>query len=531
MNKKQHPFLHISKREFILLSIALTAFMIGALVFTLGFTRFNRQTRENAIPAAIPTTEAIAETARAEEESSGEAAADAPTPVLAPTMAPTVDRIEHTVQAGETLLGIAATYNVNVQTILDANTLTVNSVLQPGQLLIIPLLPDFEGTWHIVSSGESLFIIAEAYGVTAEEIQKANGLQNLDEIRVGQRLYIPFSQGTESPEEASAQEATTYENDPLLENGPLMSDWPRSITQGDLAGNYPLTYEHERFTLHYQPGTYSEYHLEDTIALIGESLTAVEERLGVQLEGRFDAYVAGTLYAFPDAHLRGRSYSLDRRVFFLLDGGGEPVENKYIVMHELTHMVSWNTWGAPSSMILSEGLATSSGIPVLEGGGYMPYEEFCVGAYAAGVLPSMDVIEQDYLSFLGHNRHRYNYFGSACFVNYLIKTYGLDAMRDLYHTSDYAGLYGESLYDLNQDWQQSLEALQGDLAVDQVDLVNYTDEWVKASDYIFKNYNGTIEMHRAYAAVDQARLALWQADYEATRRWLDEVYAITGYIP
>ncbi|MEJ2148932.1 MAG: hypothetical protein P8Z40_05575 [Chloroflexota bacterium] len=49
--------------------------------------------------------------------------------------------------------------------------------------------------------------------------------------------------------------------------------------------------------------------------------------------------------------------------------------------------------------------------------------------------------------------------------------------------------------------------------------------------YVLGNYNGTSNMHRAYALADQARLALWRADYPTVQRDLHEVYTLTGFTP
>jgi LysM repeat protein len=526
-NKKT---LVIGPREIGFLVVALAILAMAAFVFALGISRLGGRDAAAAELAAIPTDSVVVADAMALPPEQTQVSALIPTPVLAPTLAPTVAETIHTVQAGETLIGIAAQYNVSVQAILDANDLTMDTVLKEGQTLIVPLTPDDRGVWHEVQFGETLISIAESYNVEPEAVQKANGLSDMDSIYVGQRLYIPLPQAAEvpSPEVTAAETATP---DDLLQDGPMMSDWPRSIHEGALDSNYPLTVEHARFTLHYQPGTYPEQHLEEAVQLVANALAHVEAKLNVQLEGTFDVYVAGTLYAAPDGHLRGRSRSLDRRAFFLFDGSGTREENAYLITHELTHLISWNTWGAPSSVMLSEGLATYTGQDVLEGGGFMPYDQLCLGAYAGGTLPSVSAIEKDFQMFLGHNRHRFNYFGSACFVGYLIDTYGLEAMSELYNTSAYYNLYGDSLAGLDAEWQASLAARQSELTIAPDLLVEYTEEWVKASNYVYKNYNGSVTMHRAYTAVDRARIALWQGDYDATRRWLDEVYAITGYIP
>ncbi len=52
-----------------------------------------------------------------------------------------------------------------------------------------------------------------------------------------------------------------------------------------------------------------------------------------------------------------------------------------------------------------------------------------------------------------------------------------------------------------------------------------------AYDFVFDNYNGTDLMQQAYLAVDQARVAVWKGDFTSARRWLDEVYTLTGFTP
>jgi LysM repeat protein len=47
-----------------------------------------------------------------------------------------------------------------------------------------------QGYEHVVEKGQYLSTIAKAYGVTVDEIKKANNLKN-DTLRVGQKLFIP----------------------------------------------------------------------------------------------------------------------------------------------------------------------------------------------------------------------------------------------------------------------------------------------------------------------------------------------------
>jgi LysM repeat protein len=507
----------IGIREGVLLTIALVVLAGAASLFAFGVIRFNeRGTQPEAalLPVATPSA-------------TSPFPAATPTPLLGPTAEPTPDTITHTVQSGETLITIAALYGVDLQALLNANGLTLNSVIQVGQSIIVPLSAVQPDIWHVVQYGETLTSIANLYGVTPELIQAANSLPDVNAVYVGQRLRIPVASGVVQPSAG----LTTISATSTPPSQTSVVSWPRSILDGDLNANYPLLYEGERFRLHYQPGTYTAAHLNETVALIEQALNRVETTLDVRLDGSFDLYMAGTLFASPNAHLHGLSQSLDRRTFVLNDGSGTAADRAYFLTHELTHLVAWNTWGAPSSTMLSEGLATYVGRPLLEQAGYLPYDQVCLAAYASGQLPSVAAVERDWQAFQGHIRHSFNYFGSACFIDYLIETYGLEPLSRLYHTSDYVNLYGASLQELDTAWQAVLAARQSELTVDPVALTAYTQELELAYDLVFDNYDSTDRMQQAYLAVDQARIAVWKGDFTSARHWLDEVYALTGFTP
>lgn len=48
-----------------------------------------------------------------------------------------------------------------------------------------------EGYEHVVEAGQTLSAIASAYNVSAKSIIEANGLAKPDQLRVGQKLFIP----------------------------------------------------------------------------------------------------------------------------------------------------------------------------------------------------------------------------------------------------------------------------------------------------------------------------------------------------
>jgi membrane-bound lytic murein transglycosylase D len=121
--------------------------------------------------------------------------AAAPAPAAQPARA----AVEHTIQPGETLSGIAQRYGVTVAQIQEANSLS-GSTIVTGRRLRIPAASAGTGSApapvaalamveHLVASGETLSGIAHRYGVTVAEIQESNALTG-SVIVPGQRLRI-----------------------------------------------------------------------------------------------------------------------------------------------------------------------------------------------------------------------------------------------------------------------------------------------------------------------------------------------------
>ena len=54
-----------------------------------------------------------------------------------------------------------------------------------------PTTPPGEGREHVVQKGDTLTTIAKAYGVSVEDLKKANNLSNPNDLKIGQKLTIP----------------------------------------------------------------------------------------------------------------------------------------------------------------------------------------------------------------------------------------------------------------------------------------------------------------------------------------------------
>lgn len=106
----------------------------------------------------------------------------------------------YTVQRGDSLWKIAQQFGVSVADLIAANNLTTNT-LQVGQQLIIPgsgTVTPPTTTTYTVQRGDSLWSIANRFGVTVNAIRNANNLTS-DTLQIGQVLTIPSSSGSTGP--------------------------------------------------------------------------------------------------------------------------------------------------------------------------------------------------------------------------------------------------------------------------------------------------------------------------------------------
>jgi len=108
----------------------------------------------------------------------------------------------HQVKAGETLFSIAQRYGVAVAALQNANKLESAASLRAGAWLNVPQAsahleaPSGKpavGARHQIKSGETLSSIAAGYGISVSALQKANGIQSPRSLKVGAWLQIPVA--------------------------------------------------------------------------------------------------------------------------------------------------------------------------------------------------------------------------------------------------------------------------------------------------------------------------------------------------
>lgn len=99
---------------------------------------------------------------------------------------------EYVVKKGDTLWGISNQYGVSVTELAELNKVDANS-LKVGQVLLIPIKSGINPDnmfMYTVKKGDSLYSIAKVYGTTVQKIRDLNYLKS-DFLSIGQILRIP----------------------------------------------------------------------------------------------------------------------------------------------------------------------------------------------------------------------------------------------------------------------------------------------------------------------------------------------------
>ena len=131
-----------------------------------------------------------------------EAVVKAITTYIGKSYVPELDENSYVVKSGDSLWSIANRYGITVDQLKVANGLT-NNLLQVGQVLTIPKQstesPSESNNIYIVKAGDSLWSIANRYGTTVAILKQLNGLSS-DNLSIGQKLYLPNQGSVEKPD-------------------------------------------------------------------------------------------------------------------------------------------------------------------------------------------------------------------------------------------------------------------------------------------------------------------------------------------
>lgn len=93
----------------------------------------------------------------------------------------------YTIQSGDSLYGIARTFNSSVNDIVSANRIPDPQRLVVGQTVVIPIT----GSYYFVQPGDSLWSIGRRFNINYLFLAQINRINPAQPLSVGLRLYIP----------------------------------------------------------------------------------------------------------------------------------------------------------------------------------------------------------------------------------------------------------------------------------------------------------------------------------------------------
>lgn len=94
----------------------------------------------------------------------------------------------YTVRSGDTLSAIASRYGTTVSKLQSLNNISNANYIYVGQKLKVS--GSVSATYYTVRSGDTVSGIAARYGTTTNKIKQLNSLNNVNFIRIGQRLRV-----------------------------------------------------------------------------------------------------------------------------------------------------------------------------------------------------------------------------------------------------------------------------------------------------------------------------------------------------
>lgn len=109
----------------------------------------------------------------------------------------------YTVQPGDTFWKISQRYGISTVSLMRTNNANANTVLYPGQNLIIPAL-------HIVQSGESYWSISKKYGVDFHKLLWINSATEKSMLNIGDKVFIPAGNQASGYTTYTVQKGDTY---------------------------------------------------------------------------------------------------------------------------------------------------------------------------------------------------------------------------------------------------------------------------------------------------------------------------------
>ena len=120
----------------------------------------------------------------------------------------------YTMRRGDTLYSIARRFDVPLDRLMEANSITDPTRVAVGTVLLIPeeaggrnASMDGEYTFYTVKRGDTLYGIARRFGIDLEQLLALNGLSTRSVIKPGQKLKVP-GRSTDAAEVAAGKDGS-----------------------------------------------------------------------------------------------------------------------------------------------------------------------------------------------------------------------------------------------------------------------------------------------------------------------------------
>lgn len=121
----------------------------------------------------------------------------------------TKEVINYEIKDGESVAAIAEKFNITRNSIYWANNFAESHTIHPWDVIKVPPV---SGLIHTVKSGETLLGLANTYEVESEDIMRQNLLLAADDLRIGDTIIIPWAEKEIAKPKAVATKTPTTTN-------------------------------------------------------------------------------------------------------------------------------------------------------------------------------------------------------------------------------------------------------------------------------------------------------------------------------
>lgn len=101
---------------------------------------------------------------------------------------------QYRIKKGETLRSVAKKFSTNETTLKDLNNIYYSDSIREGMDIIVPKNTNTYFSYYTIEAGDSLYGIARRYNINPELLASLNGLDINDYIYPSQEILIPKSE-------------------------------------------------------------------------------------------------------------------------------------------------------------------------------------------------------------------------------------------------------------------------------------------------------------------------------------------------